>query len=62
MKLPVPPEQLQFMTSLNRARAHSGDLEIEVAVAVENCPLFVSRVMVNCSGVSVESGAADRLR
>lgn len=46
MKLPVPPEQLKFMTSLKEP-APTPEIESEVAVAAENCPLLVSRVMVN---------------
>ena len=46
MKLPVPLAQLKFMTSLKEP-APTPEIAIEVAVAVENCPLPVSRVMVN---------------
>ena len=46
MKLPVPPEQLKFMTSLKEP-APTPEIVSEVAVAAENCPLLVSRVIVN---------------
>ena len=46
MKLPVPPEQVKLMTSLKEP-APTPEIDSEVAVAAENCPLLVSRVMVN---------------
>jgi len=46
MKLPDPPAQLKFMTSLKEP-APTPEIESEVVVAAENCPLLVSRVMVN---------------
>ena len=46
MELPVPPLQLKFMTSLKEP-APTPEIDSEVAVAAENCPLLVSRVMVN---------------